>query len=47
MPLAASSAEICSVHPGLAEISSDAPESTTASPFRAPNSRAASGCSRL
>ena len=46
-PLAASSDEICSVHPGFAEISSDAPEAVTASAFRDPSSRAASGCSRL
>ena len=48
-PLVASSDEICSVQPGLAEISSDAPESTTESAFvtraraRLP---AAAGCRR-
>jgi hypothetical protein len=46
-PRPASSDEICSVHPGLPEISSDAPEAMTESAFRDPSSRAASGCSRL
>jgi hypothetical protein len=46
-PRAASAEEICSVHPGLAEISSDAPEAVTESALRDPSSRAASGCSRL
>jgi hypothetical protein len=46
-PLAVSSDEICSVHPGLAEISSDAPEAATESAFRDPSSLAASGWSRL
>ena len=46
-PRLASSAEICSVHPGFAEITSAAPESSTASAFRAPRARAASGCEQV
>ena len=46
-PRSASAAAICSVQPGLAEMSSGAPASSTAWALRAPSSPAASGCSRL
>ena len=46
-PWAASAAEICSVQPGLAEMSREAPEAATESALRDPSADAASGCSRL
>ena len=46
-PASAMAARICRLHPGLAEMTSDAPVASTAAALRAPSSPAAAGCHQV